>query len=177
MFIEDDDPIVEEVESVEFSLKSHLISIELHQIPVMLTKSLSEHLHVLQFPVKNKSYSLDKNNILNSGYKPESQQLKIDYSLDTASTHYDSFKGEMMGPKEDNPDAHAKKYGTRLEKITLNSSLIEDPRYAVGVMIDKQLHLMPIKCKKISSISFIECVSNFQLNFQQFIRCVRILLT
>jgi hypothetical protein len=113
----------------------------------MLTRAISEHLHLIQFPVKNKSYNLDKKNILNSGYKPESQQLKIDYALETSSTHYDAFKGEMMGPKEDNPDAHAKKYGTRLEKITLNSSLIEDPRYAVGVMIDKQLHLMPIKCK------------------------------
>lgn len=117
------------------------------QIPVILSKNLSDNFHVVQFPVKNKTYSLDKNNILNSGYKPESQQLKIDFTLDTTSKHYDSFKGEMMGPKEENPDAHARKYGTRLEKITLNSSLIEDPRYAVGVMIDKQLHLMPVKCK------------------------------
>lgn len=112
----------------------------------MLTKSLSEHLHLIQFPVKNKSYNLDKSNILNSGYKPESQQLKIDFSLDTSSTHYDAFKGEIMGPKEDNSDAHLKKFGSRLEKVSLSSSLIEDPRYAVGIMIEKQLHLMPIKC-------------------------------
>lgn len=110
----------------------------------MLTKALANHLHIVQFPIKNNSYSLDKKNILNCGLKPESQQMKIDFALDTSSQHYDAFKGEMMGPK-DEPEQHQRRFGSRLEKITLNSSLVNDPRYAVGVMIDKNLHLMPVK--------------------------------
>lgn len=114
------------------------------QIPVMLTKSLANHLHIIQFPIKNNTYSLDKKNILNCGIKPDSQQMKIDFALDTSSQHYDAFKGEEMGPKKDEPE-HQRRFGSRLEKITLNSSLVNDPRYAVGVMIDKNLHLMPVK--------------------------------
>lgn len=110
---------------------------------MILTKTLADQLHIIQFPIKNNSYSLDKKNIIGCGLKPESQQMKIDFALDTASQHYDAFKGEMMGPK-DEPE-NSRRYASRLEKITLNSSLVNDQRYAVGVMVDKQLHLMPVK--------------------------------
>lgn len=81
---------------------------------------------------------------MNCGLKPESQQLKIDFALDTGSQHYDAFKGEMMGPKDESAE-NARRFAPRLEKISLTSSSVNDPRYAVGVMIDKNLHLMPVK--------------------------------
>lgn len=34
--------------------------------------------------------------ILKSYVKPVNQELKIEYKLDTASKHYDAFKGEQL---------------------------------------------------------------------------------
>lgn len=91
-------------------------------------------------------------------------QIKIDYGLATDSKHYDAFKGDQLaktadgnhrgggggGPStsratEDKNDRPTFSSG-RMDKMTFVSSVaVDNPRYAVGQIIDGELHLAPIK--------------------------------
>lgn len=79
-------------------------------------------------------------------------KIKIDYALNTASTHYDSFKGEQLAIAADgmNPNIkteHPTFRSGRMDKQSYVSSIpLENAsRYTVGVMQDKALHLVPVK--------------------------------
>ncbi|CAH1720507.1 unnamed protein product [Chironomus riparius] len=133
--IEEDDPIEEE-------------------IPVYLSKSLANNLNVIQFPIKNHLYNIDRSNITNCCYKPESKQVKIDFKLDTASRNYDAFKGDMLAKIADGNRAstsydkndHPTFTSGRMDKATYTSSIgVENPRYAVGFMEAGGLYLVPVK--------------------------------
>lgn len=77
-----------------FSLKP--FNSEHFQIPVYLSKALLENLYVFQYPSKKLDFNFDKATVVNSCIKPINQDVKLDFALDTASTHYDSFKGEQF---------------------------------------------------------------------------------
>lgn len=135
--MDDDDPIVEE-------------------IPVYLSKSLAQNLHIVQFPIKNKNYDLDKGSVTNCCVKPISQQVKIDFKVDTASKNYDAFKGKMLaetadGNKPGNNNSSSKNEhpsfeSGRMDKVSFVSSIsVQNPRYALAMMLDKELHLVPVK--------------------------------
>lgn len=47
------------------------------QIPVYLSKSLAKNLYVVQFPIKNKIYNIDKSTVTNCCVKPVSKQVNI----------------------------------------------------------------------------------------------------
>lgn len=63
------------------------------EIPVYLSKGLAQNLFVIQFPVKNCHYELDKDNIINCCVKPKANQVSDFNKLCTSwlkliSTHY-----------------------------------------------------------------------------------------
>lgn len=80
-------------------------------------------------------------------------QVKIDFKVDTASSNYDAFKGKMLAEVADgNRSAsnvkieHPSFTSGRMDKVSFVSSIsVENPRYALGMMIDKELHLVPVK--------------------------------
>lgn len=61
-----------------------------------LSKSLAENLFVLQYPNVKYNLNLEKAQVVNSRVKPINQEFKLDFALDTASRHYDAFKGEQL---------------------------------------------------------------------------------
>lgn len=124
------------------------------QIPVYLSKSLA--VKVIQFPIKNKNYDIDKASVTNCCVKPISQQVKIDFKVDTASKNYDAFKGKMLAETADgnkpgnnsSKSEHPSFESGRMDKVSFVSSIsVQNPRYALGMMLDKEkeLHLVPVK--------------------------------
>ncbi|XP_053672955.1 DNA-directed RNA polymerase III subunit RPC5 [Anopheles nili] len=129
---DEDDPIVEE-------------------IPVHLSKLLSEHLYVLQYPVKSSSSSFDDGRVVNCCVKPINQQIKVDFALDTASSNYDAFKGEQFalaadGKQRDKSQKLTFRSGTMDKQSFLSTKPIEDvSRYLVCAMQDGEVHATPLK--------------------------------
>lgn len=62
-----------------------------------LNKSLADSIHLLQYPVLGHSINLNNAHVVNSCIKPTTQQLKVDFALNTDSQNYDGFKGEQLG--------------------------------------------------------------------------------
>jgi hypothetical protein len=82
--------------------------------------------------------------------------VKIDFKVDTASAHYDAFKGKMLAEVADgnksgggsNRTDHRTFESGRMDKVSFVSSIsVQNPRYALGMMVDKELHLVPVKSK------------------------------
>ncbi|XP_058831226.1 DNA-directed RNA polymerase III subunit RPC5-like [Topomyia yanbarensis] len=126
---DEDDPVVEEV-------------------PVYLSKNLSENLYLLQYPVKASSSTFDDGQVVNSCVKPINQQIKVDYALNTASKNYDSFKGEQFAIAADGKDKQQKptfRSGTMDKQSFLSSKPIEDVnRYMICVLQDREIHATPL---------------------------------
>ncbi|XP_041770991.1 DNA-directed RNA polymerase III subunit RPC5 [Anopheles merus] len=129
---DEDDPVVEE-------------------IPVHLSKALAENLYVLQYPVKSATATFDDGRVVNCCVKPINQQIKVDYALDTASRHYDAFKGEQFalaadGKQRDKTQKLTFRSGTMDKQSFLSAKPIEDVgRYLVCVMQDGEMHATPLK--------------------------------
>lgn len=60
------------------------------------SKTLADNLYILQYPTRKADENANKAVILKSFVKPLNQEVKIKYKLDTASRHYDAFKGEQL---------------------------------------------------------------------------------
>lgn len=60
------------------------------------SKTLADNLYVLQYPTRKADENANQAVILKSYVKPVNQEIKIKYKLDTASRHYDAFKGEQL---------------------------------------------------------------------------------
>lgn len=61
-----------------------------------LSKTLADNLFVLQYPTKKIDADPNESMVLRTSVKPMNQEIKIAYKLDTASRHYDAFKGEQL---------------------------------------------------------------------------------
>lgn len=66
------------------------------QIPVYLSKTLANNLFVFQYPIKKIDVNLNDAEVVRTCVKPLNEEVKIDFKLDTASNHYDAFKGEQL---------------------------------------------------------------------------------
>lgn len=55
-----------------------------------------DSLFLFQYPSKKLEFNFDKASVVNSCIKPNNQDVKVEFALDTASKHYDSFKGEQF---------------------------------------------------------------------------------
>jgi DNA-directed RNA polymerase III subunit RPC5 len=81
--------------------------------------------------------------------------VKIDFKVDTASRNYDAFKGKILAETADGNKAgggnnvkteHPSFESGRMDKVSFVSSIsVQNPRYALGMMLDKELHLVPVK--------------------------------
>lgn len=81
--MEEDDPIVEEVQYTNiypWAGKIIIATFDFLQIPVYLSKSLANNLYVIQFPIKNNLYNINRSNITNCCFKPESKQVSSSLS-------------------------------------------------------------------------------------------------
>jgi hypothetical protein len=105
--------------------------------------------------------------------------VKIDFKVDTASKNYDAFKGKMLAETADGNKAgcnnskteHPSFESGRMDKVSFASSIsVQNPRYAlgmifdfllapltftfniafIGMMLDKELHLVPVKSMMMS---------------------------
>uniref|UniRef100_A0A336M9R5 CSON011946 protein n=1 Tax=Culicoides sonorensis TaxID=179676 RepID=A0A336M9R5_CULSO len=128
-------------------------------IPVFLSKSLANNLHVLQFPVVNQQSNFDKSQVVNSCVKPLTQQIKIDFALNTASKNYDAFKGDQLAiaadgrksgsnnrDKNKNDPKPTFRSGRMDKQSYLSSVSMQNvERFCVGVIRDGEMYLTPIK--------------------------------
>lgn len=80
--------------------------------------------------------------------------MKIDFKVDTASKNYDAFKGKVLADTADghksssnnSKNEHPSFESGRMDKVSFVSSIsVQNPRYALGMMLDKELHLVPVK--------------------------------
>lgn len=55
---------------------------------VLLSRKLSEHLLLLQYPVRSAERTYDKAHVLATRAKPRQQSVELELALDTKSCHY-----------------------------------------------------------------------------------------
>lgn len=60
------------------------------------SKTLADNLYVLQYPNRKADENSSEPVMMKSYVKPMNQEIKLEYKLDTASRHYDAFKGEQL---------------------------------------------------------------------------------
>lgn len=61
-----------------------------------ISKTLTDQLYIFQYPNKKTGFNIDTAEVVKSCIKPLNQDVKIDFALNTASSHYDAFKGEQF---------------------------------------------------------------------------------
>lgn len=123
------------------------------QIPLYLSKNLADKLYVLQYPTKRHN---DNNDVVaRASVKPLNQEISIDYALDTASRHYDAFKGEQLAITADGKDGRTDKAtfssGTMDRQTYVGTKSVDNcSRYVVGYLNEchergKEIHLSIVK--------------------------------
>ncbi|EDW26297.1 GL24473 [Drosophila persimilis] len=108
---EEEDPIVEEM-------------------PVFLSKTLHDSLYLFQYPTKTELPNHDESVVINCCVKPFTQEVKVDFALNTESKHYDRFKGEQFAVAADGKNTFG----------ALPSKGGERPTYKRGIMDKAGLH-------------------------------------
>lgn len=78
------------------------------QMPVYLSKELANQLYIFQYPVKPPSCTFEKARVMNSRIKPNHQEVRIEFALDTSSENYDYSKGEQIAINTDGATASLK---------------------------------------------------------------------
>lgn len=56
---------------------------------------------MLQYPTKKLNLNSNDAVVIRTSVKPVNQEVQIEYKLDTASRHYDAFKGEQLAITSD----------------------------------------------------------------------------
>lgn len=121
------------------------------QIPVFLSKTLLNKVFVFQYPIKNVINCTTKPKIVNCLVKPNSQKVKVEFSLNTASRNYDAFKGDQLAIAADGKSQNKNEKPTyisgTMDKQTLVSTtpLDEINKYIVGIMQDNEVHGSVVK--------------------------------
>lgn len=89
---------------------------------------------------------------MNSCVKPLTQQVKIDFALNTASRNYDAFKGDQLAIAADgrirtkNDPKPTFRSGRMDKQSYLSSVAMHDvDRFCVGVVKDGEMYLTPVK--------------------------------
>nr|CAG4651048.1 EOG090X07NA [Simocephalus serrulatus] len=124
----------------------------IREIPVFLSKNLFEKLYVFQYPLRSVAVEIDTPNISASRIKPKLQDIELELDLPTKTPNYDRSKGEQLCINADGPDKYDKPdhqnffKGSIMDKITYTSTkaLLDPGRFAVGILVDNELHINPI---------------------------------
>lgn len=124
-------------------------------MPVFLSKTLADNVHVLQYPLLNPQSSLNQAKVINSCVKPVTQQLKIDFALDASSINYDAFKGDQLAQAADGKQEGKQRQkgekptfkSGRMDKqsYTSSTSVKGIDRFVVALIQNGEVHLTPIK--------------------------------
>lgn len=129
---EDDDPVVQEFD-------------------VYLSKQLSEHLLVFNYPVRLPKLPYDDIRHLGAKMKPIQRKVELELAVDTRCSNYSHSHGEQIATNVEGLRAGAD-LGSQfpnglLEKQTLTSSTAVDKlhNHAIGAFRNGELHLTPIK--------------------------------
>lgn len=115
-----------------------------------LSKQLANNLFVFQYPSKKLEQSLEGAEVVKSCVKPIHQEVKVDFALDTASQHYDAFKGEQFAVAADGKDQRHEKLSYRSGTMDRQSFVSTKPmdnvsKYIVGYLHDKEIHTTIVK--------------------------------
>ncbi|KAI8868279.1 hypothetical protein GQ42DRAFT_125486 [Ramicandelaber brevisporus] len=107
------------------------------EIPVYLSNTLTQHLRLFQFPVRESHLVFDPSSrpaVVRA--KPKSKMFELDIPLDTGAALYNQDKGRDFGSGQIAMDDQP------LNMQTLSSVNISAPtKYAVGIMSNGKLHL------------------------------------
>ena len=131
---ESDDPVVQEVD-------------------VYLSKQLSEHLYLFQYPVRPAHMPYDDICHLSARIKPEQAKVELELSVNTDSVNYAKSKGEQIALNVDGTcssvDDGAQRFynSDKLDKQVLVSTPVgvSPSTFVAGVYKDGELHLTPLK--------------------------------
>ncbi|XP_012944474.1 DNA-directed RNA polymerase III subunit RPC5 [Aplysia californica] len=129
----DEDPVVKEVD-------------------VFLSKSLSDNLYLMQYPLRPRNVGYDQFDHLAARVKPQQKKVELVLSLDTRSKNYSSSKGEQIAVNVDGslPPDSAERYfsGSKMNKMVVSCPPMTDSftgcQYAMGLLRDGELHLTPV---------------------------------
>lgn len=124
----------------------------IEEIPIYLSKVLLDQLFVFQYASKKFDFNLEDARVVNSSMKPLNQEAKLEFALDTASQHYDSFKGEQFAIAADGQQKAKKdpaqlsfRSGTMDRQAFVSTRPMENiNKYVVGVLQDNEIHVSPI---------------------------------
>ncbi|XP_065900043.1 DNA-directed RNA polymerase III subunit RPC5-like [Dysidea avara] len=114
---------------------------------VYVSQSLTEHLYVFQYPNRPACYSRDQQNILKSRIKPVQNKVELEVSLPMDTGNYSNSKGESIATRIGCGVADLDYERGMMDKQVLTSKLVDmaSNRYAIAVLKDGELHLVPLK--------------------------------
>lgn len=122
------------------------------QIPVFLSKQLASNLFVFQYPSKRFEQSFEGAEVVKSCVKPVHQEVKVDFALDTASRHYDAFKGEQFAIAADGKEQRNEprklsfRSGTMDRQTFVSTKPMDNvSKYIVGYLHEKEIHATIVK--------------------------------
>ncbi|XP_046643521.1 DNA-directed RNA polymerase III subunit RPC5-like [Daphnia pulicaria] len=122
------------------------------EIPVFLSKNLLQKLYVFQYPLRSVAVEMERPHVAASRIKPKLQEVELELELPTHTPNYDRSKAEQIvintdgQNKYDKPDHQNFFRGSFMDKITYTSTkaLLDPGRFAVGIVVDNELHLNPL---------------------------------
>ncbi|XP_037044708.1 DNA-directed RNA polymerase III subunit RPC5 [Bradysia coprophila] len=126
----------------------------IEEIPVYISKTLSDQLYIFQYPNKKTSFNIDTAEVVKSCIKPLNQDVKIDFALNTASLHYDAFKGEQFAIAADGQKhSRSERPSFRNETMDRQSFISTKPmeninKYVLGILHKEdnrnEIHAVPL---------------------------------
>ncbi|KAH8370993.1 hypothetical protein KR093_005850 [Drosophila rubida] len=127
------------------------------EIPVFLSKQLQHNLYLFQYPTKTEIPNHDDAVVVNCCVKPFTQEVKVDFGLNSESKHYDHFKAEQFAVSADGKNTYGavppkgaerptyKRGIMDKQAFTSSRSLTDVSKYVVGIYTeDKEVHLSPL---------------------------------
>ncbi|XP_063240681.1 DNA-directed RNA polymerase III subunit RPC5 [Bacillus rossius redtenbacheri] len=133
---DDEDPVVEE-------------------IPVYLSQMLAEKLFIYQYPLKHSEKGYDETRVIASCVKPQHQEVRLEIGLDARNPNFDAGKAEQIalntdglpGRKDEKKPEEKLFKSDVMDKLVLTStrSVPAASNYALGVLLDKELHVTPVR--------------------------------
>ncbi|GFN78523.1 DNA-directed RNA polymerase iii subunit rpc5 [Plakobranchus ocellatus] len=122
------------------------------EIDVFLSKSLSENLYLMQYPLRPKHMGYSHLDHISARVKPQQKRVEIELALDTRSKNYSSSKGEQIAVNVDGnlpPNAGDRIFSSsKMDKITLScpphTESFPNCQYGIGLLKEGELHVTPL---------------------------------
>lgn len=123
------------------------------QIPVYLSKQLSDQLYIYQYPLRPPHLKYHTSVIRSCAIKPQHQEVKLEVALNIHSSNFDMGKAEEIAINTDGAAGYREKENDVLfendimdKQYFTSSKAIEcSSKYAVGVVHGNEIHVTPLK--------------------------------